>query len=137
MDQKGRKHPRQDKDVRRVKFKRPPERLYYSISEVAEMLDVKPYVLRFWEKEFSSLRPKKNRAGNRVYQKKDIAQVEQIRDLLYTENYTIIGARRQLKYLKKKSTATAAKTTDADLGAVRRELGAIREEVEGLIELFS
>ena len=74
-----------------------PNKLYYSISEVAELTGVKPHVLRYWESEFSDLRPKKNRAGNRSYRDKDIRMVVTIRDLLYQQGYTIQGARLQLR----------------------------------------
>ena len=74
-----------------------PSKLYYSISEVAEMTGVKPHVLRYWESEFSDLHPKKNRAGNRSYRDKDIRTVLTIRDLLYQQGYTIQGARMQLR----------------------------------------
>ncbi len=77
-------------------MKHDEEKLYYSISEVAEMTDVKPYVLRFWEKEFPLLRPKKNRGGNRTYQKREIALVNRIKNLLYEQGYTIEGARLKL-----------------------------------------
>lgn len=77
-------------------MKHDEEKLYYSISEVAEMTDVKPYVLRFWEKEFPLLRPKKNRGGNRTYQKREIALVNRIKNLLYEQGYTIEGARQKL-----------------------------------------
>jgi len=72
-------------------------KMYYSISEVASMLNLEAYVLRFWEKEFSHLRPKKNRAGNRTYQQKDIEQLLQIKHLLYDKGFTIDGARNYLK----------------------------------------
>lgn len=72
-------------------------KLYYSISEVSQIAGVKPYVLRFWEKEFPNLKPKKNRAGNRTYQLKDIELVKKIKDLLYDEGYTIEGARAQIR----------------------------------------
>lgn len=75
-------------------------KLYYSISEVAEMTGLKPYVLRFWEKEFPFLKPKKNRAGNRSYQQKDIDLINQIKHLLYDEGYTIEGAKSKLKMLR-------------------------------------
>jgi DNA-binding transcriptional MerR regulator len=74
-----------------------PNKLYYSISEVAEMTSVKPHVLRYWESEFPELRPKKNRAGNRSYRDKDIRTVMTIKNLLYEEGYTIAGARNRLK----------------------------------------
>jgi DNA-binding transcriptional MerR regulator len=72
-------------------------KLYYSISEVAEITGLKAYVLRFWEKEFPFLNPKKNRAGNRSYQQKDIDLINQIKHLLYDEGYTIEGAKSKLK----------------------------------------
>ncbi|KPK96050.1 hypothetical protein AMJ80_02135 [bacterium SM23_31] len=78
---------------------KPIKKLYYSISEVAEMTGLKQYVLRYWETEFEDLRPSKNRAGNRIYKKKDIQLIEQIKDLLYTKKYTIEGARNHLRQL--------------------------------------
>jgi len=74
-----------------------PKKLYYSISEVSEITGVKPHILRFWEKDFSMLRPKKNRANNRVYRERDIRVVLAIKRLLYEEKYTIKGARDQLR----------------------------------------
>jgi DNA-binding transcriptional MerR regulator len=74
-----------------------PRKIYYSITEVAEMADVKAHVLRYWETEFSALRPKKNRAGNRTYREKDVKLVLMIRKLLYEDGFTIKGARRKLQ----------------------------------------
>lgn len=71
-------------------------KLYYSIREVSEMLDLEPYVLRFWEKEFPSLAPKKSHGGLRLYKQSDIDELRVIKELLYTEKYTIEGARRQI-----------------------------------------
>ena len=71
-------------------------KVYYSISEVSEMTGVKAHVLRYWETEFPTLRPKKNRAGNRNYRQKDIKAILVIRDLLYKEKFTISGARKKL-----------------------------------------
>lgn len=109
------------------------DKLYYSISEVAKKTDVKPYVLRFWEKEFSRLKPKKNRAGNRSYQQKDIDLINQIKHLLYQEGYTIEGAKSKLKDLK-----------HDDLGAVVAEkmrlqnlLTEIRKEISSLLKVLS
>jgi len=68
-------------------------KLYYSISEVCEMLDVKPHVLRYWESEFRDLKPRKNRAGNRAYRKRDIELLLKIKHLLYNEKFTIEGAK--------------------------------------------
>jgi DNA-binding transcriptional MerR regulator len=74
----------------------PESKLYRSISEVSEMLDVKPHVLRYWETQFSMLRPKKNRAGNRMYRPEEVRMLLRIKDLLYDRKYTIAGARRSL-----------------------------------------
>ena|SRR5688572_26508431 len=71
-------------------------KLYYSISEVAELVSVKPHVLRYWETQFKMLRPRKNRAGNRSYRVKDVKMALRIRKLLYDEGFTIAGARRKL-----------------------------------------
>jgi len=71
-------------------------KLYRSISEVSEMLGVKPHVLRYWETQFSMLRPKKNRAGNRMYRPEELKLLYRIKELLYDRRYTIAGARRTL-----------------------------------------
>jgi DNA-binding transcriptional MerR regulator len=85
-----------------------PSKLYYSISEVADMTQVKAHVLRYWESEFPDLRPKKNRAGNRSYRDKDIRLVQTIRDLLYKQGFTIQGARLQLKDRYRREDGAAA-----------------------------
>ncbi len=69
-------------------------KLYYSISEVAEMLEVEPHVLRYWETEFKQLRPRKNKAGRRTYRQADIEVLQAIKRLLKEEKYTIEGARQ-------------------------------------------
>src|SRR5215475_4439183 len=73
-----------------------PNKLFYKIGEVCEITDTQPYVLRFWESEFPQLAPRKNRSGQRVYQRKDIDTVIRIKRLLYEEEYTIAGARKKL-----------------------------------------
>ena len=72
------------------------KKLYYSIGEVSELTDLKAYVLRYWETEFSSLKPPKNRAGNRTYRQKDIDVILEIKDLLYNQKFTIDGARSSI-----------------------------------------
>ena len=72
------------------------KKLYYSIGEVSELTKLKSYVLRYWETEFTQLRPTKNRAGNRTYRQKDIDVILNIKDLLYRKKYTIDGARSVL-----------------------------------------
>ena len=73
------------------------KKLYYSIGEVSEITELKQYVLRYWESEFSQLRPAKNSAGNRNYRKADIDLINEIKDLLYNKHYTIKGAKQYLK----------------------------------------
>ena len=79
------------------------KKLYYSISEVSEITGLKQYVLRYWETEFSQLKPGKNRAGNRVYRSHDIDTIMEIKSLLYDRKFTIKGARQHLKYPSEKS----------------------------------
>ncbi len=74
----------------------PDFRLYRSISEVSEMVGVKPHVLRYWETQFSMLRPRKNRAGNRMYRPEEVQLLMRIKDLLYARRFTIEGAKKRL-----------------------------------------
>lgn len=73
-----------------------PEKLFFRIGEVCELIRVQPHVLRYWETEFPMLAPQKNRAGQRVYRRKDVEMVMRIRDLLYEEKFTIAGAKKKL-----------------------------------------
>jgi len=80
------------------------KKLYYSISEVSEITGLKQYVLRFWEIEFSQLKPKKNSAGNRIYRSHDIDIILEIKSLLYDRKYTIKGAQQYLKLPDEKNS---------------------------------
>ena len=82
----------------------PESKLYRSISAVAELVGVKQHVLRYWETQFSMLRPRKNRAGNRMYRPDEVKLLLRIRELLYDRRYTIAGARRTLLDERKEST---------------------------------
>ena len=73
------------------------KKLYYSISEVSEITGLKQYVLRYWETEFSQLKPNKNQAGNRIYRSHDIDVILDIKSLLYDRKFTIKGAKQHLK----------------------------------------
>lgn len=73
-----------------------PDKIYFSIGEVAELCQLKPHVLRYWEQEFPQLAPSKRRGNRRYYQRKDVLLVRQIKNLLYGKGYTIEGARLQL-----------------------------------------
>jgi DNA-binding transcriptional MerR regulator len=73
-----------------------PEKLFFRIGEVCDLIKVQPHVLRYWETEFPMLAPQKNRAGQRVYRRKDVEMVLRIRNLLYEEKFTIAGAKKRL-----------------------------------------
>src|SRR5215469_17918703 len=74
-----------------------PDKLYFRIGEVSEILGVEPYVLRYWESEFSQLAPKKSGTGHRLYRRKDVELLLRIKRLLYEERFTIEGARQSLR----------------------------------------
>ena len=80
-----------------LKAEAPPDsKLYRPISEVSDLVGVKPHVLRYWETQFSMVRPRKNRAGNRMYRPDEVKLLLRIRELLYDRRFTIAGARRRL-----------------------------------------
>lgn len=74
-----------------------PNKLYFRIGEVADLLSVKPYVLRYWETEFPDVKPSKSKSGQRLYKRRDVELLVHIKGLLYHENFTINGARKRLK----------------------------------------
>ena len=73
------------------------KKLYYSIGEISQKTGLKQYVLRYWETEFSHIKPSKNRAGNRVYKESDFHNIEELKDLLHNRKFTIKGAKQYLK----------------------------------------
>ncbi|PIQ97598.1 MAG: MerR family transcriptional regulator [Nitrospinae bacterium CG11_big_fil_rev_8_21_14_0_20_56_8] len=81
-----------------------PDKLFFKIGEVAEISGVEQHVLRYWEDEFDFLKPNKNRSGQRLYQRKDVEVVLEIKHLLYEEKYTIAGAKQRLKEIRKRGT---------------------------------
>ena len=107
---------------------------FYSIGEVCELTDLKPHVLRYWETQFRVLSPAKNRSGNRVYARREVELILFVKQLLYTEKYTIDGARQQLDTQRRsgelKSSARAALARET-ADAIERELRAILDVLEG------
>jgi DNA-binding transcriptional MerR regulator len=93
-------------------------KLYRSISEVSDLVGVKPHVLRYWETQFSMLRPKKNRAGNRMYRPDEVKLLLGIKELLYARRFTIAGARRRLLDERKEGGAQY----DLGFGEAERKL---------------
>ena len=112
----------------------PSGKLYYSISEVSKMTDLKQHVLRYWESEFPTLRPKKNRAGNRVYQQKDIKMIFLIKHLLYNEKYTIEGARQKLR--KSTDLINQHMELSIDEMKLRDLLYQVKRELEELLQML-
>ena len=109
------------------------DKRYYSISEVARMTGLQPYVLRYWEKEFSMLRPRKNRGGNRLYTTADIELINRINYLRKHEKLTIAGTRARLT-MRRGAEEKAALQQKA---RVKTILGRLRKEVEDLLKHFS
>ena len=85
-----------------------PDKLYFRIGDVARLANIKPYVLRFWETEFPGLGPKKSGTGHRLYRRKDVEMVLEIKRLLYQERFTIEGARKFLDSRAKPELVPAA-----------------------------
>src|ERR1700681_4869165 len=105
-----------------VEERRPeiPDKLYFRIGEVSRLAGIKPYVLRFWETEFSSLGPKKSGKGHRLYRRKDVELVLEIKRLLYDKRYTIEGAR---KLFDSRPRETAGKSAHGALKRSKRSQG--------------
>ena len=111
----------------------PTGRLYYSISEVSDMIGVKPHVLRYWETQFKMLRPKKGRGGARMYRKRDVEILFEVKQLLYDHRFTIAGARRKLlddRATKEQMELTFNRTDREEM------LRALRRDLEGLLSIL-
>jgi DNA-binding transcriptional MerR regulator len=85
-----------------------PNKLYFRIGEVAGIVGVEPHVLRYWEREFRSIRPSKSARGQRVYSRRDVENLLRVRELLYTQGFTIAGARKQLLHPRAAAPAEEA-----------------------------
>ena len=105
-----------------------PDKLYFKIGEVAELLGVEPYVLRYWEGEFPTVAPKKSGTGHRLYRRKDVEVLLRIKHLLYEKKFTIEGARQSLHAEAKAPKRPAARKVQQELFGedplpeIRREL---------------
>src|SRR5271156_5284301 len=75
-----------------------PPKLYFRIGEVAGLVGVEPHVLRYWEREFRSIRPTKSARGQRVYSRRDVENLMRVRELLYSQGFTIAGAKKKLRH---------------------------------------
>lgn len=87
-----------------------PDKVFYKIGEVSEITKIEPYVLRYWESEFPFLKPRKNKAGQRIYARRDLELIIQIRDLLYKERYTIEGVKKRFREQSLRKNSVSVET---------------------------
>jgi DNA-binding transcriptional MerR regulator len=107
-----------------------PAKRYFTIGEVSDLCGVKPHVLRYWEQEFTQLKPVKRRGNRRYYQHHEVLLIRRIRELLYDQGFTISGARNRLDEL-------GSEPAKAARGAARpSSLGLVRREIRSVIELL-
>ncbi|HEX5412538.1 MAG TPA: MerR family transcriptional regulator [Terriglobia bacterium] len=111
-----------------------PDKLYFRIGEVSELADTKPYVLRYWETEFPTLKPTKSATGHRLYRRPDVEMVLEIKRLLYEQGFTIEGAR---KYLAGTSSAVVETKSNASPTLSQSHVKAIKRELLGILTIVS
>src|SRR5437773_919463 len=119
-----------------------PPKLYFRIGEVAGLVGVEPHVLRYWEREFRTIRPTKSAKGQRVYSRRDVENLLRVRDLLYQEGFTIAGAKKRLMGSSVEPVAKAQaqappapKTVSGPAPArIREKLTALRHEIEAFLQ---
>jgi len=117
-----------------------PSKLYFRIGEVAELVGVEPHVLRYWEREFRTIRPSKSAKGQRVYSRRDVENLMRVRELLYKEGFTIAGAKKKLAHAAPEHApeSTGAKhggpgARAPDASTSREQLLAMRLEIEAFL----
>ena len=106
---------------------------FFKIGEVAKLIGVKPHVLRYWESEFPSLRPKKNPSGQRIYARVDIETIVEIQNLLYNERYTISGAKQMLA---RQREVPSVNPTEVPVGPLSQALAHLKAHVHELLALL-
>lgn len=115
-----------------------PDKLYFRIGEVARLVDVPAYVLRFWESEFPNLKPHKGGTGQRLYRRRDVETALRIKSLLYSEGYTIPGARQAFKTeTKHKEPQLALGINEAAQAIEPRKLRRLQKDLRDLLDLLS
>jgi DNA-binding transcriptional MerR regulator len=109
-----------------------PVQEFFSIGEVCELTGLKPHVLRYWESQFRFLSPAKNRSGNRVYQRREIELITLVKQLLYTEKYTIDGARQKVDEHRRKGELRPAARAALDL----QTIDSVEQELQEILKLL-
>ena len=102
-----------------------PAKRYFTIGEVSDLCGVKPHVLRYWEQEFTQLKPVKRRGNRRYYQHHEVLLIRRIRDLLYDQGFTISGARNRLDKIVTEPAKLARGAAGANLAALRKEIKSV------------
>lgn len=113
-----------------------PEKVYFRIGEVSELAQTEPYVLRYWETEFPTLRPSKTPSGQRLYRRKDVQTVFEIKRLLYEEGFTIEGARKQLAGTARDARTPEQKPLFSDASDVSG-LRSVERELQSILTMLS
>jgi DNA-binding transcriptional MerR regulator len=106
-----------------------PDKSYFRIGEVSRLLGVQPYVIRYWESEFKTVRPIRTRSDQRLYRRKDVEELQTIRRLLYDENFTINGARKRLGKFRRDEAVAGRDGMTEFLSEIEKGLRHIRELV--------
>jgi len=117
-----------------------PDKLFFRIGEVSQLVGVEPYVLRYWESEFPALSPKKSNTGQRMFRRKDVELLLNIKQLLYDKKFTIEGARKALKAEKADGGIAGASTAAArqeQLFGAADPLPVIRQELSDILKLLT
>ena len=109
-----------------------PVQEFFSIGDVCQLTDLKPHVLRYWESQFRFLNPAKNRSGNRVYQRREIELIMLVKHLLYTEKYTIEGARRRIEQYRR----TGMLKTEARFALQHETVENLRAELDTILDVL-
>jgi len=109
-----------------------PTQEFFSIGEVCALTDLKPHVLRYWESQFRFLSPAKNRSGNRVYKSREVELIMLVKHLLYTEKYTIEGARQRVEQYRRSGELKAQATRAASRATLRE----VRERLDEILKLL-
>jgi DNA-binding transcriptional MerR regulator len=104
-----------------------PEKAYFRIGEVSKILDVEPYVIRYWETEFRTVKPVRTKAAQRLYRKKDVQELLNIRNLLYFQRFTIDGAKKQLFKMRANDEPKKEDEEKEKLILIKKELQQIRK----------
>jgi DNA-binding transcriptional MerR regulator len=108
-----------------------PAKRYFTIGEVSELCGVKPHVLRYWEQEFTQLRPVKRGGNRRYYQHHEVLLIRRIRELLYQDGFTISGARNRLDELASRKREDAEESI-----GLREQLASVRSEIKSLLQIL-